>query len=328
MNSNNLFISWIAFSRRGQLISEKFKLKHYQIQSLKHKYYLAPIRYILQTIRTLKILFIESPKIIFVQNPPIFACIVVYLFSKFRDAKFIIDSHTGALLAPWWRWSLPLHSYLSRRALVTIVTNPYLAGMVNNWGAKAFILPDIPFNFPDGRTVKLETKFNIAVINTFSPDEPINEILEAASSLNEIQFYITGDTIQAKKQYLMNPPKNVKFTNFLTDDDYIGLLRAVQVIMVLTKDNHTMQRGACEALSIGKPIITSDWPILREFFNKGTVYVDNTCAGIKEGILKVQKNLYRLKSEISVLKKERLLDWKEKSTEIRELFEKNDINQV
>jgi len=87
MNTNMVFISWTAFSRRGQLISEKFKLKHYQIQSLKHKYFLAPVRYILQTVRTLKILFRENPKIIFVQNPPIFAPIIVYLYAKLKNAK-------------------------------------------------------------------------------------------------------------------------------------------------------------------------------------------------------------------------------------------------
>jgi glycosyltransferase involved in cell wall biosynthesis len=320
MQENMMFISWIAFSRRGQLISKQFKLKHYQIQSLKHKYFLSPLRYILQTLTTIRILFRENPKIVFVQNPPIFAPIVVYLFVKLKNAKFVIDSHTGALLAPWWKWSLPLHSYLSRRALVTIVTNQHLAQKINNWGAKAFILPDIPIVFPEGRRVKLKKKFSIVVINTFSPDEPIKEILEAALSLPDIHFYITGDIIQAKKVYLKSYSKNVEFTNFLPDDDYIGLLRAVQAIMVLTNDNHTMQRGACEALSLGKPIITSNWPILRNFFNKGTVYVDNTSIGIKNGIIEARSNLERLKREILNLKKERYSEWKEQYNNLTNLL--------
>jgi glycosyltransferase involved in cell wall biosynthesis len=114
----------------------------------------------------------------------------------------------------------------------------------------------------------------------------------------------------------------------LPNEEYIGLLRAVQVIMVLTNDNHTMQRGACEALSIGKPIITSNWSVLRDFFNKGTVYVDNTGAGIKEGILEVQKNLKQLKAEILILKKERLLDWKEKYDELTNLYSKKRVNYL
>jgi glycosyltransferase involved in cell wall biosynthesis len=322
MEANMLFISWIAFSRRGQLISEKFELKHYQIQSLKHKYFLSPVRYVLQTLTTIRILLRENPKIVFVQNPPIFASIVVYLFVRIKNANFIIDSHTGALLAPWWKWSLPLHSYLSRRALVTIVTNQYLAQKIKNWGAKAFILPDVPVVFPKGKRINLKKQFNIVVINTFSPDEPIEAILEAASSLPDIHFYITGDTIQAKKKYLKHHSKNVEFTNFLPDEDYIGLLNTVQAIMVLTNANHTMQRGACEALSIGKPIITSNWPILRDFFNKGTVYVDNTSIGIKNGILKLQNNLEKLKEEILILKKERYLEWKNQYNDLKKLLKK------
>ena len=31
-------------------------------------------------------------------------------------------------------------------------------------------------------------------------------------------------------------------------------------ILALTTHDHTMQRGACEAVSLGVPIITSDWP--------------------------------------------------------------------
>jgi glycosyltransferase involved in cell wall biosynthesis len=81
----------------------------------------------------------------------------------------------------------------------------------------------------------------------------------------------------------------VKFTGFLPDEEYLGLLRGVQAIMVLTTNNHTMQRGACEAVSLGKPIITSDWPVLRSYFNKGTIHVDNSYHGIKEGILEMRE---------------------------------------
>ena len=95
------------------------------------------------SIRTFKILIREKPAIIFVQNPPIIAPLVAYLYTKIRKSKFVIDSHTGALLAPWWKWSLPLHAFLSRRALITIVTNKYLNDMVRAWRAKTFILADI-----------------------------------------------------------------------------------------------------------------------------------------------------------------------------------------
>ncbi len=320
MYDKTIFISWINFNRRSQLIAEKFGIKLYFIQSLKHRYFLSPIRYMLQTIRTLKILFRERPKIIFVQNPPIFAPLVVYLYAKLRNAKIIIDSHTGALLAPWWKWSLPIHAYLSRRALLTIVTNDYLGNLIKSWKSSPFILADIPTVFPQGKQHDLEGQFNIAVINTYAPDEPVEEVLDAAATLPDVYFYITGDTIQAKKKYLIDHPENIQFTGFLPDNEYLGLLQSVQAIMVLTKDNYTMQRGACEAVSLGQPIITSDWPILRDYFHKGTIYVENNSQNIQKGVLEMMKKKNSLTLEIQQLKQERWNEWEKKYNKLYQIL--------
>ena len=320
-----IFMAWIAHNRRSQLIAEKFQMPLYLIQSLKRQYFLAPLRYVLQTIKTFTILIQEKPEVIFVQNPPIFAILVVYLYAKVMGAQYIIDSHTGALLAPWWKWSLPMHAFLSRRALTTIVTNKYLEAIVKAWRANTFIIADIPTKFPQGKTFSLNGKFSVVVINTFSPDEPVGEVLKAATALPEVQFYITGDPIRAKKTFLEHHPGNVKFTGFLPDEEYLGLLRAAQAVVVLTTDNHTMQRGACEAVSLGKPIITSDWPVLREYFHKGTIHVDNSSAGIQKGILQMQEQKNTLEKEIILLQQERWLEWEEKQAALIELINNSSI---
>ena len=314
------FIAWIAHNRRSQLLAQKFQMNLHLIQSLKRFYFLAPLRYLLQSIRTLVILFRERPDVVFVQNPPIFATAIVYLYTKFSSAKFIIDSHTGALLAPWWQWSLPLHGWLSRRALTTIVTNEHLEAIVKAWNAETFIIADIPTEFPQGNEFPLAKEFNVAVINTFSPDEPVGEVLKAAALLPDVQFYITGDPIRAKKTFLQEHPKNVQFTGFLPDSDYFGLLRGVQAIVVLTTDDHTMQRGACEAVSMGKPIITSDWEILRSYFHKGTVYVNNTAAGIRDGIIDMMERQEQMEEEILLLQRERRQEWEIKEDELLALI--------
>jgi len=317
--SRMLFIAWIAHNRRSQLIAAKFQMKLYLIQSLKRRYFLSPLRYILQAAKTLGILIREKPEVIFVQNPPIFAALVVYLYAKLWKARYIIDSHTIALLAPWWKWSLPIHAFLSRRAITTIVTNEHLKAMVDAWGAKSFIIADIPTTFPQGKPFSLDGRFSVAVINTFSPDEPIEEVLKAAASLPDVQFYITGSPIRARKEFLQNHPDNVRFTGFLPDEEYFGLLRAVQAIMVLTTDDHTMQRGACEAVSLGKPIITSDWPLLKAYFHKGTIHVDNSSQGIQEGISRMQKERDVMEREILVLQQERWQEWEEKYASLTRL---------
>jgi glycosyltransferase involved in cell wall biosynthesis len=320
MSSRSLFIAWIAHSRRSQLIADKLQIRLYTIQSLERRYAYAPIRYALQAARTLSILARERPRLVFVQNPPIFAVLVVYLYAKLYRAQYVIDSHTGALLAPWWRWSLPMHAFLSRRAVTTIVTNTHLKALVDSWNANAFILRDIPTTFPEGKAFSLNGKFSIAVINTFSPDEPLQAVMEAATALPQVQFYVTGDPLRAKKSLLQAKPDNVDWTGFLPDEEYLGLLRAVHAVMVLTTDNHTMQRGACEAVALGKPIITSDWPVLKEYFDKGTIHVDNSAQSIRKAVTTMQTERERLENEIVVLQKERWQEWEHKGAALRELL--------
>ncbi len=315
-----IFIAWIRHNRRSQLLAQKFQMKLFLIQTLKRSYFLAPLRYVLQTITTWATLLREKPDVVFVQNPPIFAALWVYLYAKLWRAEFVIDSHTGALLAPWWQWTLPLHAFLSRRAVTTVVTNQHLAGLVQAWQAPVFIIADIPTHFPLGQTVTMKKGFNVVVINTFSPDEPVAEILAAAALLPDVNFYITGDPIRAKKSFLQSHPANVSFTGFIPDEEYFGLLRSVDAIMVLTKDNHTMQRGACEAVSLGKPIITSDWPVLREYFHQGTIYVDNSPSGIRDGVMQMQQQKDRLSEEIVRLQQERWVEWEEKYRELTQLI--------
>lgn len=72
---------------------------------------------------------------------------------------------------------------------------------------------------------------------------------------------------------------NCRLTGYLPYDRYVGLLRGVDVILDLTSQDHTLLMGAFEAVSLGTPLIVSDWPILRDYFSLGTVHVPNTVEG-------------------------------------------------
>jgi hypothetical protein len=66
-----------------------------------------------------------------------------------------------------------------------------------------------------------------------------------------------------------------------------------------------MQRAGSEAISVGKPLITSDTQMLRNYFKRGTIFVNNTGNGIASGILTAIEKLHVLKQEILILKNER-----------------------
>jgi len=154
-------------------------------------------------------------------------------------------------------------------------------------------------------------ELTVAVISSFAYDEPLVEILQASADLPTVQFYITGDKSKLNGHVLKCNPENVIFTGFLDSNSYVSLLQSVDVIMVLTKRDRTMLAGAYEALSIKKPLITSNWSPLKRYFNKGTIFVDNSPSEIKLAIIRAQKYYRELLEEICQLKVEKLNEWKE-----------------
>jgi len=315
------FITWTPYTRRSEMLAKELGAILHFIHYLKFRDPLyAPAKYLLQSVKTLLTLVKERPAVIFVMNPPIFCVLVVFLYATLHRARYVIDSHTGAFDSRRWKWSLFLHRFLSRRAITTIVTNEHLKSFVNSWSANAFVLTDAPIQFPEGKATKISRNFNIVVINTFSSDEPVKEILGAAKLMSDINFYITGDVKYARGSYFRSNPTNVVFTGFLPEAKYINLLRSADAIMVLTTNDHTFQCGALEAMSIGKPIITSDWKILRDYFNKGTIYVDNTVTSIARGIKRVRAEKEKLHKEIVHLREERCQEWRKKFDELKVLL--------
>lgn len=320
--AKSIFIVWAPVAPRSKLLTEKLGLDQiYLVYALKRKVYLAPIRYILQAIRTIQILIKERPNLVFIQNPPVFAVGIIYLYSILSRTNYIIDAHSAAFIGKRWEWSAGLNKYLTRRALVTLVTNSHLENIIRSWGAKAFILKDVPAEYPSGSSYPVDkSRFAVAVVNSFSPDEPLEEIIEAAGVLTDIQFYVTGDPVRASKDFSSNSPDNLTFTGFLSDIDYYSLLRSADVIMVLTKHDHTQQRGACEALWLGKPIITSNWQLLRDYFSNGAIFVDNSSENIVLGVRQAQESLREYESGIQSLQKERLRDWDMVSAKLKQFL--------
>jgi glycosyltransferase involved in cell wall biosynthesis len=308
-----LFLAWSppSHTRRSVLMARELGIPLRRIHVLRKGLYLAPLRYAVQALLTETVLFRERPDVVFVQNPPVFAPLFVWIYCALTGAGMIIDSHTGALQERPWRWLLPLHGFLSRRAITTIVTNEHLSQIVASWGAQSQIIIDVPSELPAGKPYPVEHPFNVAMVSTFSQDEPLGEVLEVAERLPDVGFYVTGDPTWSSERLPVNLPSNIHLTGFLPDEEYYGLMRSVHAVMALTTQDHTMQRGACEAVWLGQPIITSDWPLLRRAFHKGTIHVDNSIEGIRNGVLQMRARYQQLAREIVLLQEERRQQWKE-----------------
>jgi glycosyltransferase involved in cell wall biosynthesis len=162
---------------------------------------------------------------------------------------------------------------------------------------------------------------NVAVVSTFSYDEPIDEVISAAAKVSDVNFHITGNLAFAKSEYLTNKPTNVHYTDFLDYNEYLALLASVDAIIVLTKNDNTMLSGAYEALALGKPLITSNWPVLTKYFNRGTIHVNNTAEEIAEAVKKAISEKYHFTTEIETLRLIRKREWELKFKELLSLLE-------
>lgn len=314
------YIAWIGYHRRADLLAQHLGATVHHICFGRQGHLLeAPLRYLVQAKETWRTLCQERPNVIFVQNPPIFCAMVAARYARQNAARYVIDSHSGAFMGWKWRWSLPLHRRLSQNALVTIVHNRSQAAIVDGWGCRSSVIGFTPGTYPDGIPPALNGGFNIALVASFLGDEPIGLVFEAARQLPDVNFYVTGDSSRMPAGLLPKKPGNCFLTGYLPYDQYIGLLRAVDAIMVLTTRDHTLLMGGFEAVSLRTPLITSDWPILREYFNRGTVHVPNTVSGICEGARRAQADLADLQQGVLQLGARLEAEWQQKLSELQEV---------
>lgn len=314
-----IFIAWAPTGRRSESLSKELKAKLYLIHYKFRKKIYAPFKYFYLFIKTFAILLKEKPDLIFAQNPPLFCPLTCLIYAKLFRKRVITDTHTGpwkTYLDKFWYWN----KFIMKNSDITIVTNKYIKNLLGYDGIKFFVLEDRIPELPKTNIIKLKKGFNIVVVNTFSQDEHLEEVLKAAEKLQNVNFYITGNLIYAKSEFIKNKPKNVFYTDFLPENKYVSLLRSADGVMTLTTRNYTMLCGAHESVAVKKPMIISNWPILKKYFNMGAIYTDNSSKSIVNAVKLLMKNKKRLESEVKNLYKIQEKTWKQTFEKLMKLI--------
>ncbi len=321
-------LSWVREHRRNELLAERLGGSLHDICYGKQgNLWQAPFRYVLQAWKTWNILSKEQPDVVIAVNPPIFCAVTAYLYSRRYGAQFGLDSHTGAFYSLKWGWSVGLQRFLARRALITIAHNKDLGEIVKNWGCRYVVLSFTPGKYPEGEHFPMEGKFNIAAVSSFLGDEPTEIVFEAARRLSDVTFYMTGDYRRCRRRLLAQKPDNLHLTGFMPYTRYVGLLRAADATMVLTTRDHTLLMGAYEAISLGSPLITSNWPILQDCYSLGTVHVPNTVDGLCAGIRRAQREHDILRRDIVLLREKLEKDFETTMVEIERVIKEFEMQR-
>lgn len=267
-------------------------------------------KYATQWIRTTRVLRAEQPDAVFVMTPPLIAALPALLYTWRRGKRLVLDAHSAAFMHPRWRRLQWMQRALCRRAATTLVHNDHIAQLVRQAGGHATLVPDVPIEFPEVERFPRPDGFVVAVVCSFNYDEPVAQILAAARILPDVHFFVTGNPRHLDPEVGQSLPSNVRLTGFLSTTAYGGLLTDADAVLTLTTRDHTMLRGAYEAIYQGTPVIVSNWPILRDAFCSGAVHVDNSPAQIVAGIRQLQSDHEAYRAGARRLRERKLERWR------------------
>ncbi|MGQ0645177.1 MAG: glycosyltransferase [Elusimicrobiota bacterium] len=267
--------------------------------------------------KSLIALLFSRVRLIFVQNPSLALTTLACAVKPLKGYKLVADLHSYFTLHVHRAVGLrnkvykALSRFCIRRADLTIVTNEPLKAMVESLGGRAYVLQDKLPLLPSGERKPLRGRRNVAFVCTYSADEPLAEVLEAARGLEEgVCLYVTGRFPRGFTRTGL--PANVELTGFLEEEDYASLLTSADAVMVLTTREHTLVCGGYEAMALGKPLILSNKRALRDYFGPAAVYVDNDAASIRRGMTEAVERAAELENRTRDAAQKLRSDWKER----------------
>lgn len=318
--NKSIWITW-ENQRRNREISSALGIKLFELSEIdKIKNYLK--KYLSGTIKTLIILIQERPSLVVCQNPSIVLSFLLILIKSFTNIKVCVDAHNAGLFPSEGKSRILnfLSKYIQRKADLTIVTNEALKQYVEMNSGRGFVLQDKIPNISLKTHRPLKGVFNILFICSFANDEPYQTVFKVAADLDpSICIYVTGDY----RKNSINPndlPPNVILTGFLPERDYQEMLNSVDATIDLTTRENCLVCGAYESIAVEKPMILSNTKALREYFNVGAVYTDNTCESLANAISKVVQRKDELITQIKELKIVMEEKWQRKKEELERIL--------
>ena len=113
----------------------------------------------------------------------------------------------------------------------------------------------------------------------------------------------------------------MRLTRYLSEDDYVALLRDADVIVDLTTRENCLVCGAYEALALARPLVVSETAALRELLGNGALYTRNVRGDIVATALKALERGETLASAARERSVELQGDWQSRKTQLLSHFD-------
>lgn len=265
---------------------------------------------------------VSSPDVVWVQLPqvPALWAALIYRLLARKKVKIVADCHNAQLRHPWSRFPLALWSLKRCDAILVHNDDMHEKARVLGWPIqKVLVLEDVPVTGMARQSVGLAARLVkapkpwVLFPGSFAADEPINEVFAAARLEPEFTFIITGRPVHARKNghNIENLPRNVVLPGFLPLDVFNDLLCEADVVMGLTREEGVQLSVCNEALSFGRPLVTSNTKLLTKMFGDGAVLVETSDPkSIVDGCRNAVINMSEYANRSLSLAEKRLMDWR------------------
>lgn len=291
------FIAWSSVSGRSREISEALRGDSFCVYpGGTGRRWPAPLRYVVSTALTVGYLLRRRPRAVIATNPPVFPGLVAMAYGKIFRAPVVLDSHPasfGRKDSAAGKRLLPLHRWMVSRVTASVVTTTDWVRVVQDWGGTADLLHEAPGDWELQPLPDDDSRPVVLVVGIFSGDEPVQEVLDAASAAPKLDVRLTGDIARLSPGVVARAPDNVTFVGFLDREQFRAGVYGAHVILTLTTEPTSIMRAACEAVFAGRPLVLSDWPALRETFPHA-VHVRNDAEDIARGMTEATDRLTEL----------------------------------
>lgn len=247
---------------------------------------LVPLRYVLSSAVTIAYLVRRRPRAVVATNPPIFPPLLAWAYSRITRVPFLLDSHPAAFGVKDNRVArvfLPVHRWLARQAVTTLVTTEDWVRVVESWGGRADVVHEAPPRREVPAPAPLGGIPRVLYVGVFARDEPTAALLDAARDLRHVSVRVTGDLRKCPPALRDSAPENVTFVGYLAPDEYWREIELADLVVSLTTEPTSVMRAAYEAVYACRPLVVSDFPALRAVF-PDAVHVANQGQAIADGL--------------------------------------------
>lgn len=319
-----LFVVWKNFQRRPETLASYFGIKVENVTSTFSSKALKGLNYLINSVRTLRLLHRERPDVVWVQTPPTFIPHLVLAWRRVMAPSMVVilDCHNAVIRPPWSK--MPFHGWALRSADLSIAHNADVVGPLIALGAPAdqvMVLEDRSSGLSESAGVTTKRTEGapplVLVPCSFAKDEPIEQLLEAARRTPGVRYAVTGNPRKTHEEMVAGAPPNVEFTGYISKRDFDALLHSCDLLIGLTTLEGVQLSAANEGVAAGKPMVLSNTQTLRSLFAGGSVFVDPLDAGsIANGVEDALGRRAQLEAGMRDLRLRRDERWLEQAREV------------